>query len=357
MERFKKILIIIRRSNGDVFLTEPLVRALKEYYNAEVDLLINADTLAIAKKNPNVNNIHCFDYAWKGLKKHINIIKLFWKIFKKYDLAINLTANDRSVRYAIFSAKKSISVIDDERRKNWWKKLFLSHYYFNEQKHIVLQNLKALDFLNIKLDRIEVKSYYKKEIFEKLKNKYPFLQKKYIIFHPSAQYEYKVYPKHLRNQLLELLNSLNIPIIITGGRSAVDLKISASLPKLKNIYDLTGKTTLEEFIAISDNSFAYIGADTLNMHIAASQNKNIFALFGPTFHRIWSPWSNINSTYAKNVKLNQKYDKIHIFQAQMDCVPCGLAGCDNRGGKSECLEKILPQTIFKEVTNALENAN
>ena len=50
------------------------------------------------------------------------------------------------------------------------------------------------------------------------------------------------------------------------------------MPVLPNIYDFIGETTLEEYIALSDSAIAYIGMDTLNMHIAASQNKPIFAI-------------------------------------------------------------------------------
>lgn len=357
MERFKKILIIIRRSNGDVFLTEPLIRILKEHYSAKVDLLINADTMAIAKLNPLIDNIYTYDYQWKGLEKHINEIKLFKKIFKQYDLTINLTANDRSVKYAIFGAKKSISIIDNEINKNWWKKLFLSHSYYAKDKHIVLQNLTPLQFLNIQPQKIEVKSYYNKELISPLKEKFPFLNKQFIIFHPSAQYDYKIYPQNLREELLTKLNRLDIPIVVTGGVSQIDLDISQSLPKLKNLHNLIAKTSLEEFIAISDLSIAYIGADTLNMHISASQNKHIFAIFGPSLHKIWSPWSNKNSTYAKNSELSQNYDNIHIFQATMSCIPCGLAGCDDRGGESECLFNISPENIYQKVKNALKIGN
>jgi ADP-heptose:LPS heptosyltransferase len=45
-----KILLIIQRSNGDVFLTLPLIRGLQGHYpNCQIDMLVNDDTLAIAK--------------------------------------------------------------------------------------------------------------------------------------------------------------------------------------------------------------------------------------------------------------------------------------------------------------------
>ena len=85
------------------------------------------------------------------------------------------------------------------------------------------------------------------------------------------------------------------------------------------------------------------------MHIAASQNKRIFAIFGPTNLKMWSPWSNELKTSATVDMPVQTYSKNTIFQADMPCVACGLAGCDNKHGKSDCLYKIRPISIFNEV--------
>ena len=69
---------------------------------------------------------------------------------KKYDLSINLTASDRSVLYALFASKNSISAIEKDNSKSWWKKSLLTHhYFFDTTKHILLNNLEPLNFLKI----------------------------------------------------------------------------------------------------------------------------------------------------------------------------------------------------------------
>ena len=95
--------------------------------------------------------------------------------------------------------------------------------------------------------------------------------------------------------------------------------------------------------------------DTLNMHIAASYSKRIFAIFGPTNLNMWSPWSNKLQKSATENKPIQVYDNITIFQANMPCVACGKAGCDNKHGKSECLDHISPKVIFDAVKAWYEN--
>ena len=113
--------------------------------------------------------------------------------------------------------------------------------------------------------------------------------------------------------------------------------------------DFIGETSLEEYLALSHLSSAYIGMDTLNMHIAASQNKRIFAIFGPTNLSMWSPWSNYSKMSASKDLPMQTYDNVTIFQADMHCVACGKAGCDDNHGKSECLYNIKPTMIFEQI--------
>ena len=84
------------------------------------------------------------------------------------------------------------------------------------------------------------------------------------------------------------------------------------------------------------------------MHIAASQDKKIFAIFGPTNLAMWSPWSNeVKSSAYKNIPI-QNYGGNTIFQADMPCVACGSSGC-NGTGISRCLEEIKPLNIFNTI--------
>ena len=348
----KSILIIIQRSNGDVFLSSPLIDQLQNtYLDAKIDLLVNTDTISIAKTLKKVNKIYKFSYEEKNKNRYKQERNIFKKIYRKYDLSINLTSSDRSVIYSLIASKKSISAIEKNTIKSWWKKFFLKHhYFFDEDEHILINNLKSLDCLSINPVNQVIPAAYSQTSLNTIKDKLNYLKiENFIIFHPSAQYNYKVYKKELRKNLLSLLDSLNIPIIITGGGNDIDIQIKESLPKLRNVYDFINETSIDEFIALSSISKAYIGMDTLNMHIAASQNKPIFAIFGPTNINMWSPWSNYLETAANKSNPIIKYDNITIFQAALPCVACGKKGCQNNGKVSECLDNIDPRLIFKEI--------
>jgi heptosyltransferase III len=348
----KNILIIIQRSNGDVLLSTSLINQLnKNLQPNSIDLLVNQDTLGIAKCLRNVDKIFTFSYKEKKENRLLQEKNIIQKIFKKYDLCINLTSSDRSVIYALLAAKQTISAVEKNKFKSWWKILLLNYsYIYEDNSHILLNNLKPLNFLNIQSLRYLDAPVNNQDSLKSVKSKLTKLNiKEFIIFHPSAQYEYKVYDEKLRSELLKLIDTLNFPIVVTGGLTQIDSNIKRSLPELKNIYDLIGETSMEEFIALSSLSIGYIGMDTLNMHIAASQNKRIFAIFGPTNPKMWSPWSNELQTSLVQSKSKQTYSNITIFQADMPCVACGLKGCNNNGLVSDCLKNINPNLVFKEI--------
>ena len=351
LKKIKKILIIIQRSNGDVFLSANLIMALYKHFDSpKIDLLVNDDTFAIANMLPNISFIHQFSYQKKNDNKWRQEKTLIQAIYKKYDLSINLTASDRSVIYSWLSGKRSISAIEKIHTKSWWKKLFLSqYYYFDSSKHILVNNSEPLKCLGISFKKTQDSLLIEDDVLLTISKRLEKLNiNKFIIFHPSAQYWYKIYSKRLRSKLLIELSKLGIPVIVTGSNNRIDLKIKSEIPKEVNIFNFIGETSLEEYFALSYLSLAYIGMDTLNMHIAASQNKRIFAIFGPTKLKMWAPWSNeVEYSASKDMPI-QTYGNVTIFQADMPCVACGNGGCDNKG-MSECLDNISPAIILKEV--------
>ena len=351
MKSSNKILIVIQRSNGDVFLSATLINVIYEHFHSpQIDLLVNDDTFQVASLLPHINYIHTFSYKKKTNNRWTQEKELIIKLFRRYDLSISLTSSDRSVFYALLASKKSISVVEKEYKKSWWKQKLLTNYYYDSTKHILIQNLTPLSLLDIQHDFIQSSIEIKNETLARVKNR---LNKKgiknFIIFHPSAQYKYKIYPKDSRDKLISFLSKLGVSIVVTGTNNKIDKEIKRNLLSLPNVFDLIGETSLEEYFALSSLSQGYIGMDTLNMHIASAQNKRIFAIFGPTKLRKWSPWSNQLQASATDNMPIQTYGNITIFQADMPCVACGNAGCDDKHGKSDCLYRISPSLVFKEI--------
>ena len=360
MKKTDSILIIVQRSNGDVLLSLPLVESLYKYFNKpNIDLLINDDTLSVAKLLPNIRHIHQFSYQEKRDNRWQQEKRIIRSIYKKYDLSINLTASDRSVIYALLSGRRSISAVEKNQKKSWWKRILLSHYYeFDDEEHILKNNLTPLEILGVDFSPLFKISKPSTKTFERINSKFNIDYKsRFVIFHPSAQYNYKIYPTELRNQLLKLLDSIGVNIVITGGNHKTDQKIKTTLPKLNNAINLIGKTTIKEYIALSEMSLGYIGMDTLNMHIASGQDKPIFAIFGPTKLSMWSPWSNKLQSCATVNSPVQTYDKTTIFQAQIPKIDfaCNEKGCFDKNGNKVRFNYTSPQDVFNKIKGWFNN--
>jgi heptosyltransferase-3 len=350
MSNYQSALIIVQRSNGDVLLTSPLINQLKlSYPGIKIDLLINDDTLAIASLLPGINHIHLYSYSWKKKGKLYKLkqeILLGKKLYKKYDLSICLVSSDRAILYSILAANTSIATCEN----TWWKKKFLTFpYEYDHSKNIVLNNLTSLKFLNTNPHKINFSIH----INDQAKQKATAILKKlnvnkYFIFHPAAQYAYKMYPVEARNTLLTEVAKLGLDIIVTGGPSEIDMKTSKEIDdinKFDHVHNLIGETSFDVYAALVEQSEFYLGMDTVNMHIAAALNKKIYAIFGPTFPLIWGPWSNEAQSGASHSYGSEEYGNVKIFQAKLPCVPCGMAGCDDKHGRSECLYQIPPKII------------
>ncbi|MDX1809432.1 MAG: glycosyltransferase family 9 protein [Sulfurospirillaceae bacterium] len=348
-----KILIIIRRSNGDVFLSSALINALHEHYqNPKIDLLVDEGTLAIAKTLKHINEILVFSHDKKNsLSQDLSIIR---RIYKKYDLCISLTATDRNILYAVLASKISISAVDPENKKSWWKKVLLSKFYkFDLRRHMIYNTLEPLKLLGINIKSYDYAPHIDEDKCKKTLLKFGLQSDDYMIFHPSAQFIFRTYPIKNINTLLEKLVTLNIKIVITGGNDAINHNISEALVQHDKILNLITKTSLQELYHLISQCKVHIGMDTLNTHIAASFDKHLIAIYGPNGVTQWSPF-NAKLAYAPSVDTPPltKYGNFTIIQADMPCVPCNQNGCKGLG-KSECLENITPEIIFDEVKNCL----
>lgn len=351
----KNILLIIRRSFGDVLALSPVIDILsRRFPNVSIDLLVNEDTIAAVKLLNNVHQIIPFDHPLNTSKTGALAmqIRFIRKIFRHYDLAIAFTTNERSNIFAYLAGRVSVGTMEPTFSKNWWHKILLNTgYLFNPKRHILENNVEALRKLNINIDRIVLSARYSddaKNNVQQMLNKKNIGQ--FIIFHPAGKFLSRLYPEKPRNTLLQLLDSLAIPIIVTGGQGKIDQAVAEEMPALKNVHSLIGKISLEECAALTDMSLAFIGVDTFNGHLAAAFNKPMFVIFGPNIPEIWSPWSNALQRGGQQASPVQTYGDITLFQSSLECVPCGhSARCGDRDRLSPCMADIDPHAVFNEV--------
>ncbi|WP_353685886.1 putative lipopolysaccharide heptosyltransferase III [Thermodesulfovibrio sp. 3462-1] len=387
---YKKILVIKLRHIGDVLITTPVFKALREnFQNSFIAALVNQGTEAVLEKNPYIDKIITYDKGIKKLpafKRYIEEMRFLMDIRKiGFDTTIELTGGDRAAVISYFSgAKKRIGI---KSRGFFGKKhLYTEIFEINWHKHTVLQNLEVLEKMGLTIGKPEVilnvteeeKTWAKNLIFpcysdhsfchSEQKQKISSFNKKLIHIHPTSRWLFKCWKDEYMAEVIKWLISSGHRVVLTSSRDDRELKkiesILSYIPSFSSepigyaqekspIINLAGKLTLRQLIAVSSICDFYFGIDTAPMHIAAALGKPVIALFGPSGAFHWGPWDNeaIEKPYPQRNGI-QRFGKNIVIQRNWSCIPCGQDGCG--GSKiSKCLFDIKPEEVIEVLKNVL----
>ena len=143
-----------------------------------------------------------------------------------------------------------------------------------------------------------------------------------------------------------LTTQLKCSVVLVGGRE--EAGIGAALRaagRAGRVLDLTGRTTLGQLAAVLARCAVFVGNDSGVMHLATAVGASVLALFGPSNHRAWGPWT----PSGKSV----------VLRADLPCSPCLYRehqlgtpeGCPAR----PCLHMITPGQVVSSVEQFLAN--
>ena len=79
-----------------------------------------------------------------------------------------------------------------------------------------------------------------------------------------------------------------------------------------HIIDFSERLSIKQLAALLSRSALFVGADSGVMHVAAAMRAPIVAIFGPTNHRAWAPWT--------------PYSPSRVVRTDIDCSPCAYVG-------------------------------
>ncbi len=142
-----------------------------------------------------------------------------------------------------------------------------------------------------------------------------------------------------------LHSALQAQIIIVGGKNDNTGEVIRHMqhPPL----DLTGKTSLPELAGVITQADLYIGADSGMMHLASTTGTPIVALFGPSNHTAWHPWTPQSPTI--------------LLRSAPECSPCSYVGhgMGLRDGCAArtCMRMITPEQVIAAARSLLNGEN
>lgn len=320
----KKVLIIRFSSIGDLVLTSPVVRCLKEQLGVEVHFLTKKNYAGIVANNPHVDKVHEFKGSIKSILPDLKK--------ENFDAIIDLHHNLRTLM-----VKKSLGVKAYAFNKLNFKKYLLVRFKVNRMPkiHIVDRYLKAVAPLGVKNDGRGLDYFIPKKDELNLDESLPQGFSSYVALVIGGQHATKMLPKE---KLLEIILGLKKPVVILGGPE--DRERGEWLLEQRSgqfVFNACGKFNLNQSAYLVKMAEQVITHDTGLMHIAAAFQKNIFSLWGNTVPDLGM------YPYLPG-------EKSQVFEVEnLSCRPCSKIGfkeCPK--GHFDCMEKQnLPELIDK----------
>jgi len=334
-----KVLIVRFSSIGDIVLTSPVVRCLKQLPDVQVHYFTKSSFKPVVAHNPNIDKCYYLDG---------NFDEVITKLKKeKYDYIIDLHKNIRTLK-----VKKALKCKSFTFNKLNFEKWVLVNFKKNilPDKSIVERYFEAVHSLGVKNDGMGLDYFVPKEAEVSSKDIPMSHWAGYVACVIGGSYATKKYPVEKWKEFCELSP---YPVMLLGGPD--DKEEGDRIKEVDSIkvYNSCGKFNLNESACLVKFAKVVISNDTGLMHVAAAFKKPLISLWGNT-----APEMGMFPYYGhNNLNTNVSKKSIIIENRNLSCRPCskiGHSSCPKKHFK--CMNDIDNQQIISEVTNIWKNA-
>ena len=168
-------------------------------------------------------------------------------------------------------------------------------------------------------------------------------QENWIGIAPFAQYESKVYPTDLMQQVIdELAENGPNKILLFGGGSKEIKKLNQLKNNHKNVIVLAGKTNLKAELDIISNLNIMLSMDSGNAHIAAMLGVKVITLWGATH-----PFAGFQPFHQPDDFSLTSDNKQYPF------LPTSVYGNKKLNGYENVMRTILPSQVIEKINSNL----
>jgi heptosyltransferase-3 len=360
-DRVRSVLVIVTRQIGDVLLTTPLIHAARERWpEAAIDVIGFEGTLGMLRGNPDVRELIATPPRL-GLAGGLRLARRLWR---RYDLALVAEASDRAHLLGAIAARRRAGLVPARGSSNALKTRLLQHAVTASgdlgEVHVVQEKLALLAPWQTQAVEARLVAPPSRPLPEALAQR---LAPGYVVVHTPSMWPYKQWPPGHFRRLIGLLAQAGRQVVLTGGpaesdRAIVDAMQGAAPPA--QLID-AGLLDFGQLAALLRGAALYIGPDTSISHLAAACAVPVLAIFGPTNPQRWAPWPAVPREQVVQWQRRsavQTVGQVTLLQADLPCVPCGKAGCeDHRQSGTECLPAIAPERVAQEALRILAHGH
>lgn len=321
-----KILIVRFSSIGDIVLTSPVVRALKEQLaDVEIHYLTKKAFGPILETNPNVSSVFTIE---KSIEEVVAELKK-----ENYDWIIDLHNNIRTkgLKSKLRRPSKTFRKLNVEKwllvnaGVNKLPDLHVVDRYFETVRHLgVAPDGKPGDFFITTENEVNPAEF-------------GLEAGTYVSIAIGAQHETKCLPAE---KLIELISKLDRPVVLIGGPTDQEKAGQIVNGLSKKIVDTCGKLNLQQSASLVKQGAHLITHDTGMMHIASCLEVPMTTV-----------WGNTIPGFGMYPYLPGKEDQYSIHEVkQLKCRPCSKIGYDACPKKHfDCMNKQDIAKIIEEI--------
>ena len=320
----KRILIIRLSSLGDIFLTTPLIRSIKnQNKSVSIDILLRKGYQDIFKFNPYIDRIFTYiNYNYLDLMHEL--------VDRNYDLVIDLQNNFRSARIRRIIGAKVFSF-----NKKSISKFFLVNFKINTLKTSPLIPQRYADSIpNFNLDNDGLDLFLPDKKGQELNT-----EENYIGIAPGSRHFTKMWLKEYYIELSKMLQYDGFKIVIFGGKS--DKQLCEEISK-----EISGSVDLcndDDILKTAENMRickAIICNDSGLMHAASACGVPVLAIFGSSVKEFgFLPYKSKNLILTNN---------------KITCRPCSHIGKSKCPKKHfNCMKELTPGIAYSKLKELL----
>lgn len=265
-----KFLVIRFSSIGDIVLTTPLVRALREKIKPqpEIHFLTKRAYGDVLAHNPHIDRIHTIEKSTAEVTDELRSIE--------FDYIIDLHRNVRSSM-----VKKALKMVDFTVNKQNFDKWLLVRFHYRRKpiRHIVRRYLDVLRPFGIEEDSGGLDFHIAPDAYKEVEDLAINLPTDFIAIALGATHIGKRIPVALLDQICE---RSDLPVILLGGGDDFEVGEQLAANHPERVFQAAGKLSIHGSAYLLNKARVLVTGDTGLMHIGAALGVRLITVWGCT---------------------------------------------------------------------------
>ena len=291
----KNILCIRADNMGDLLMSGPAIRALKETFHAKITVLTSSMAAGAGKHITEIDEIITYDLPWVKTSSAIESKHFFALIkqlkSKNFDAAVLFSVYSQNpLPAAMLAFLAGIPHRLAYCRENPYE--LLTEWIPDKEpytliKHQVNRDLDLVACVGATTSNDKLAINVTPGIWESLKSRLSRagidLLAPWLIVHAGVSEKKREYPFNLWVETARrIVSETGYQVLFTGGISEKPLTDQLQLAAGEKTYSLGGFFELDEFISLIDQAPLLISVNTGTVHLAAAVNTPVIVLYALT---------------------------------------------------------------------------